>query len=257
MKDIKYLLKQLKKFWNFIWHDDSLLSYVLNFVFAFIFIKFLFFPGLSFVLDTDFPVVAIVSGSMEHKYVMNEFGQITMCGNFDSTKQNADLDMFWEDCGDYYALNYNLSKLDFEKFEYRNGLNIGDVMVLRGKDPSKIEIGDILVFEPQDKLSLSEANNLNLQEGDSFFFNVYGPVIHRVVDRWQDDSGKWYFTTKGDHNAQVIAEHSRLNGQLRFDDFEMKISEDDVIGTAAVRIPYVGYAKIVLSKLFGYVGGIF
>ena len=68
-KTISKYLDYWKRFWRFIWYDDSALSYILNFAFAFVVIKFLFFPAIGFALNNDYPIVAIVSGSMEHKIV--------------------------------------------------------------------------------------------------------------------------------------------------------------------------------------------
>lgn len=84
-------------------------------------------------------------------------------------------------------------------------------MVLRGKDPSSIDVGDVIVYATQQPY----------------------PIIHRVVAVRQQD-GAYFFTTKGDNNAQVI----------RRADYEENIKETQLIGTAAVRIPYLGYVKI-------------
>ncbi len=87
-----------------------------------------------------------------------------------------------------------------------------------------------LVFIPQDKQA----------DGSSFFFTYYGPVIHRVVDKYEED-GTTYFQTKGDHNSM-----SQPN-------FEQKIPQEDVIGVATVRIPYVGYVKIWITQILGFI----
>ena len=39
---------------------------------------------------------------------------------------------------------YNISKEDFREFSFKNGFNIGDIMVLKGKDPKNIKKGEIL-----------------------------------------------------------------------------------------------------------------
>lgn len=221
---MKRYKKYLKKFWNYLWHDDSFGSYVLNFVVAFLFIKFIFFPVVGFALNNDYPIVAIVSGSMEHKIVD---GRVCDKVIMDAQTKSLSYDQWWEYCGDYYVKNYNLTKDQFKEFEYSNGLNIGDVMVLYGKDPEDIEVGEILVFVPQDKR----------------FFEEKGPVIHRVVEKWEDDSGVIHFRTKGDHNPQS------------FENFENDITEDNVIGVSIIRIPYIGYAKIALNNiLMGIIG---
>lgn len=213
----KEFVEYLKKFWNYIWHDESLGSYILNFAVAFIVIKFMFFPIIGFALNNDYPIVAIVSGSMEHKVVSNRVCNIHIA---DIKSMRLNYDEWWNYCGNYYETNYNLTKEVFYEFEYKNGLNIGDVMVLYGKDPKKIEVGEVLIFIPQDRN----------------FFETKGPVIHRVVEKWSDENNKIHFRTKGDHNPQSIQ------------NFENDITEDNVIGVSIARIPFIGYAKILLNQ---------
>jgi hypothetical protein len=212
-------LKNLKKFWKFVWYDDSFLSYVLTLFFAFIIIKFVFFPMFGFFLSTDYPFVAIVSGSMEHKVVNGNICDKNLLG--DVKKKDLDIDDYWKYCGEYYEKYFNISKDKFLKFDYSNGLNIGDVMILKGKNPEDIEIGDVLVFIPQDRS----------------FFERKGPVIHRVVKKWEEN-GKIYFQTKGDHNPQS------------YQNFENKIPQDDVLGVGFLRVPYLGYPKIALYNIY-------
>ena len=59
--------KLWKKFWYFIWEDNSIWSWIVNVILAFLLIKFLVYPGLGIILGTDYPIVAVVSESMEHK----------------------------------------------------------------------------------------------------------------------------------------------------------------------------------------------
>lgn len=214
----------LKKFWYYIWYDDSFGSYIANFAFAFVFIKYILFPTLGFILGTNFPIVAIVSGSMEHKIVN---GQICEHRIIADGSESLNFDDWWNYCGNYYQNVFSLNKSDFENFEYKNGLNIGDVLVLRGKEPSEIEVGEVLIFIPQDRN----------------FYLTKGPVIHRVVYKWQDENGKYHFQTKGDHNSKS------------FNNFENDIIEDDVLAVSGVRIPYIGYAKIALSNVFFFLTG--
>lgn len=224
MNKKKGFLDYLKRFWKYLWHDDSLGSYVLNFIFAFIFIKYLFFPTIGFLLNNDYPMVAIVSGSMEHKIVNHNVCDKNVV---DTQNKNLNFDEWWSLCGTYYE-KINITKADFKDFDYSGGLNIGDMMVLYGKDPKNIEVGEILVFIPQDRN----------------FFVQKGPVIHRVVDKWENENdGKFYFATKGDHNSEI------------FKDFENNISSDNVIAVGVVRIPYMGYVKIMFTKLVSYVTG--
>lgn len=191
------ILGNLKKFWRYVWYDDSLGSYVLNFLLAFLIIKYMFFPTVGFFLNNDYPIVAIVSGSMEHKITQDSFGNVYgVCGiKFLDVDKNMGLsyDEWWKYCGDYYEKNYNIRKDQFSEFDYSNGLNIGDVMILYGKNPENIELGEVLVFVPQNRQ----------------FFEQKGPVIHRVVEKWSDEDGRWHFQTKGDHNSESFANFER------------------------------------------------
>lgn len=111
-----------KELWWFIWEDDSLLSWIVNLILAFLIVKFVLYPGLGLALGTDFPVVAVVSDSMMHE------------GNFDQ---------FWEQQGFIYS-QYFITKEKFNGFIFKNGFNKGDLMVLWR--PTKIKAGDVIVF---------------------------------------------------------------------------------------------------------------
>ena len=183
--------KFLKKLWYFIWEDNSVLSWVVNIVLAFILIKFLVYPGLGFVLATGSPVVAVVSGSMEH---------------------NSDFDSWWSEKTKQYEL-FNITQENFETFNFKNGFNKGDLMLLKGKSPEELKVGDVIVFRG------GEAD----------------PVIHRIVSK-EEVGNQAIFSTKGDNNANQLV-------------YEKTITEERVLGKAIVRIPYLGYVKIAFSSL--------
>ena len=97
-------------------------------------------------------------------------------------------------------------------FPFKNGFDKGDVVVLWRANSHNLEIGDILIFQgskPQ-------------------------PIIHRIVKIWSKE-GKYYYQTKGDHNSDT------LTGTMG----ETKISEGRILGKGAVRIPYLGWLKIL------------
>ena len=191
----------LKKVWYFIWYDDGFLSWIVNAALAFIIIKFIVYPGLGFILATSHPVVAVVSSSMEH---------------------DASFDPWWLAHGGWYT-DRNITKEEFLTFQSKNGFNKGDIMILHGKEASKIEVGDILVF----KSSRPD------------------PIIHRVVKKWTEED-KYLFQTKGDNNPKSI-EESNVN--------EGRISSDRIIGVAAVRIPFLGWIKIIAVSLMQVIVG--
>ena len=220
-KNNRTIKDNLKKAYDFIFKDDSLLANLAFLVFAYLSIKFVIFPVLGFLLGTSFPLVAIVSGSMEHKIVNHD-----VCGKqfADGSTKSLNFNQWWEHCGHYYEDNYQLSKEDFSEFDYTNGLNIGDVMILRGKEPKDIEVGEIMVFSPKPECAGAPP----------------GPVIHRVIEK-KEVNGEYLFTTKGDHNSNV------------WTCLELDITEDRILAVGEVRLPYIGYVKVWISRVMGVV----
>jgi signal peptidase I len=198
--DLKH---SLKRFWYIVWEEDSVRSWVLNIILAFVIIKFLVYPGLGLVLNTQHPIVAVVSGSMEHDGNFDEWWSSSARCKEMTCKQS-----------DFYA-KYNISKDEFLSYDYKNGFNVGDIMVLYGKESEDIKTGEILVFNIGQPV----------------------PIIHRIINNW-DEKEKKYFTTKGDHNPDLFY-------AIRED----RISEDQVIGVALLRVPYLGYIKIWFVEL--------
>ena len=112
----KEFKKLLKKTWHFIWEDNSIWSWIVNIILAFILIKFAVYHGLGLILSTSHPVVAVVSSSMDH---------------------DMDFEAWWEENKEWYMEN-GINKEDFETSSFRNGFNKGDIMVLVGKDAENI-----------------------------------------------------------------------------------------------------------------------
>ena len=116
----------LRKIWNFIWYDDSPLSWIVNIILALVLVKYIIYPVLGLVLGTTHPLVAVVSGSMEH----------------DSIKFEG----WWEENKGWYESN-NIQIEQFTSFPLRNGFNKGDIMILWR--PSSLKVGDVIVFRKQ------------------------------------------------------------------------------------------------------------
>jgi len=213
----------IKQIWNFIWHDDSAASWIVNVILAFVIIKFLVFPGMSFALGTSHPIVAVVSGSMEHditkeyRYFGNPItgpkqwsGQYFLCDQKFSEDKHVNFDGYWEICGPWYEKN-SISQEMFDEFKMSNGFNKGDLIILHTKENA--EVGDVLVF----------------------WGTRSDPIIHRIVEVTDDG-----YITKGDHN-------SREDGT---------VNPDNVIGKALFRVPYLGWIKIWFVQFISiFIGG--
>ncbi|HSU72558.1 MAG TPA: hypothetical protein VLJ21_01785 [Candidatus Binatia bacterium] len=192
-----------RKLWWFIWEDNSIWSWLVNIVLAFVIIKFLVYPGLGLALGTSYPIVAVVSGSMEHET------------NFDLwwTSTCACVNAKCDTQADLYA-KYTLTKDQFERFKFPNGFNKGDIMILIGA--KNVQPGDVVVFGVQ---------------------GMSDPIIHRVVA-----AGNTSVTTKGDHNCGSAS-------------FEHDIPQHALVGKAAVRVPLLGWIKILAVELLNVILG--
>ena len=118
----------LNKTWHFLWHEDSLLSWIVNLALAFVLVKFLLYPGIGFLLGTEYPIVAVVSGSMEH--------------------QGKNFDPWWEGAQPWYGTK-SITREQFSAFPFHNGFSKGDIMILKGVEPNTIIVGDVVVYESQ------------------------------------------------------------------------------------------------------------
>ena len=148
----KKVKKQFKKIWYFIWEDNSIWSWIVNVILAFVLIKFIVYPGLGFLLTTSHPVVAVVSESMEH---------------------NMKFDEWWEENKEWYIEN-GISLEDFETFSLKNGFDKGDIMILIGKDVEDIKIGDIIVFRSNRKDPVIHRVVKKMQDSDEISFQTKG-----------------------------------------------------------------------------------
>ncbi len=149
MEDFK---KTLKKIWYFIWEDNSIWSWLVNIVLAIVIIKFIVYPLLGLALGTSFPIVAVVSGSMEH---------------------DDEFDAFWNENEDFYQ-KYNITKEDFLNFKFKNGFNKGDIMILTRANPEKIKVGHILVFQGNTKDPIIHRVINKWKEDEAYYITTKG-----------------------------------------------------------------------------------
>lgn len=156
-----------QKAWHFLWYEDSPLSWTVNIILAFILIRFIVYPGLGLLLGTPFPIVAVVSESMEHDRELEKWWNYPMCCN-PSCSQTLKPSAYYE--------NIDVSFDEFSKFPLENGFKKGDIMVLI--KPEDLKVGDVIVF----------------QSGRP------DPIIHRIIKV----KGSSY-ETKGDNNCGQIS----------------------------------------------------
>lgn len=194
----------VKRFFGYVWNGDTPGSFVLNILFAFLIIRYVVYPVLGFMLGTSFPIVAVVSGSMEHDGSFDDWWSSECCANALCTEK-APQSAFYASKG--------LDKEFFLGYPFKNGFDKGDIMVLYS--PKNVIVGDIIVFSGNHRAE---------------------PIIHRVVN-----INDTVFQTKGDHNCGVA-------------EFEKEIKKEQIHGKAVLRVPYVGYIKIVFVELLALLG---
>ena len=148
----KEFKKLLKKTWHFIWEDNSIWSWIVNIILAFILIKFAVYPGLGLILSTSHPVVAVVSSSMDH---------------------DMDFEAWWEENKEWYMEN-GINKDDFETSSFRNGFNKGDIMVLVGKDAENIEVGNVIVFRSSKRDPIIHRVVKKFEDDKGIYFQTKG-----------------------------------------------------------------------------------
>jgi len=170
-------LKEMwKKFWFLLWKDDSWKGWIFSIIFLFLFIKFIFFPGLSLITGTQLPLAIVESCSMYHD------GNIL--GSFDN----------WWDRHDSKYQEFNLSKEQFQNFIFKKGFNKGDILFIIGTKPENLKVGSVIIFNG----------------------GMQNPLIHRVISIKTDQkTGEKIFSTKGDNNnGQLDVEKEIKESQI-------------------------------------------
>lgn len=190
--------------------SPGILPWILNILLAFLIIKFVVFPALSLIFGSALPVVAVMSGSMEHRAGADG----VVCGRVVGESYSGSLDAYWNTCGGWYE-ERGIDFATFSSFPLKRGFNKGDIMVILGPSRGVIEVGDTIVFQSREPY----------------------PIIHRVIAVTETAAGPVY-STKGDHNPIQIVTYI-LD--------ETAVPHDAVIGRAIVRIPWLGWIKIWFS----------
>ncbi len=165
VEERKYPDSVVGKIWYFLWKDDSFWSWIVSLILAFILVKFIFFPLLSFIFQSSMPLVVVESSSMFHPG-----GLVKDVVGFGNQKE---FDSWWENSKTWYEPN-NIPYDSAKKWSFYSGLDKGDIIVIKGSN--NLKVGDIIVF------------NAGQQH----------PIIHRIVKIRLTAEGMVY-ETKGDN----------------------------------------------------------
>ena len=152
-----------KKFWFLLWKDDSLKGWIFSIIIIFVFIKFIFFPSLSFLTGTSLPLAIVESCSMYH--------QGNLFSNYDE----------WFDSHSTKYSKFEIEKQEFKNFIFKNGFNKGDVLFIVGTNTEKLKVGDVVIFN-------AGTNN---------------PVIHRIIEIENQNGNFVFSTIGDNNNGQL------------------------------------------------------
>jgi len=136
-----------------------------------------------------------------------------------SMEHDGSFENWWNSQSSWYT-SYGFTKEQVKFWPFSNGFNKGDIMLLYGSKPKSIKLGDVIVFKSYYK----------------------DPVIHRVV-KITEGKDKIYFQTKGDHNSDIFVQLGENN-----------INEERYIGKAVLKIPFLGWIKILFVDLIKMLG---
>lgn len=207
------MLENLKKEWDRYTEGwfGTIVYLFLGFAIAYSF-NFL----LGYALNTETPVVAVESCSMEHSTINNWWYQCgplrpdEVCGTSAAGYDVTNFDDYWKLCGGWYE-SRNMTKQEFESFPFGNGLDVGDMILVMNTED--VRTGDIIVF------------NQPLRQV---------PIIHRVYSV----NGSAVLT-KGDNN---LSPDPSATGKI--------------YGKAVFRIPLLGWVKILFDELVRDIAGL-
>lgn len=187
------LKNTLKRIWDFLWNSNSIWSWMVDLILIFLIVKFIIFPFFGLILYTPLPFVIIESNSMHHE------------GNFD----------LWFSLHGQWYLDNNITKTQVKSWPWNNGLDKGDIIIVRGIKDYNYKEGDVIIFK------IPSHNT---------------PIIHRIVKIDNRDK-EIVFSTKGDHNDDQWP-------------YELEITKGQILGKAAVRIRWLGWIKLFFFELF-------
>jgi signal peptidase len=96
-------------------------------------------------------------------------------------------------------------------------LNVGDIIIVQGTDPSTVKIGTIIIFHSP--------------------YDYSTPIVHRVI-AIDNEGGQVFFQTKGDSNGVADG---------------WKVPAVNLIGVYVAKIPYIGLLSLELRGPLGWI----
>jgi len=96
-------------------------------------------------------------------------------------------------------------------------LNVGDIIVVRGADPSTVTVGTIIIFHSP--------------------YDYSEPIVHRVIVI-DHDNGQIFFQTKGDNNAVPDG---------------WRVPAANLMGVYVTKLPYIGILSLELRGPLGWI----
>jgi len=213
----------LKKYWKWLWESDSWWSYLVFLILVFVIIKFIFLPGLGLIFGTQLPLAIVESSSMDHN-------SLEYCLKAGYYTQNGKT---YTQCTEWSKNDYEICGRTFESSSYFNtdhywqtcgawyeDKNITKEQFEKFKFKNGFRKGDIMII----------FGKRDIKIGDIIIFDAgrSNPIIHRVVSQSP-------LQTKGDHNSAQLSE-------------EKSISDNQIVGTAMGRIPYLGWIKLFVVE---------
>jgi len=115
------------------------------------------------------------------------------------------------DCKTYE--NFNISCQMFDSFPFKDGINVGDVVITIPTNYKNVKVGDVVVYISPQKY----------------------PVLHRVVIKNEST-----ICIKGDNNPGFLPWECPL------------YKSNAIVGKAIFKIPYLGYIRIFISKILRF-----
>lgn len=206
---------------------DSSIGREVYFVLLALILAFGILQTTGTVLDTERPVVSVVSCSMYPEY---DRGDILVVDGVDFSTIDE---------GDVIIFNVPMKstvRIDGEEFDI-------------GESSTETPIGPARMTNVEENQAIIDINGqrIRLRSGETYqvsgsnleVVNVSGvniPVVHRVIEKRNDS-----LETKGDNNPRQL-------------DFEKDIRPDQVYGKVFFRIPKIGAVKLIAMDLAGLTG---